>query len=383
MTAPEIKGWCPGALRPMQSGDGLLVRIRPPGGRLTARQATGIARASLAYGNGVIDLSSRANVQLRGVRDGAHEALVDDLRALGLVDDSIAAEAARNIVVTPFAKTGAQGTANLLAQKLAHSPALPGKFGFTVDIGPSPVLGAVSADVRLERDTAGGLIVRPDGHGFGKPVTPHTAVTEALALAAWFLTSGGAPGGRGRMARHLAQGAVLPAGFDRSPAAAQPPPGPGRLEHGWLVGFAFGQMQAETLAALVSTQRAIRVTPWRMLIVEGLADLPGLPGLITTPDEPLLHVTACTGVPGCLQAFGDTRRLARTLAPGIPQGNHLHISGCTKGCAHPGAAALTLVATLRGYDLIRGGTASDAPHLTGLPPHLIADALKDPDAPSL
>ncbi len=29
MTGWEIKGWCPGALRPMQSGDGLVVRIRP------------------------------------------------------------------------------------------------------------------------------------------------------------------------------------------------------------------------------------------------------------------------------------------------------------------------------------------------------------------
>ena len=35
MPAWEIKGWCPGALRPMQSGDGLVVRIRPPTGRLT------------------------------------------------------------------------------------------------------------------------------------------------------------------------------------------------------------------------------------------------------------------------------------------------------------------------------------------------------------
>ena len=35
----EIKGWCPSALRPMQSGDGLVVRVRPRGGRLSAEQA--------------------------------------------------------------------------------------------------------------------------------------------------------------------------------------------------------------------------------------------------------------------------------------------------------------------------------------------------------
>jgi precorrin-3B synthase len=366
----------------MQSGDGWLVRIRPPGGRLTAKQASGIAQASLAYGNGVIDLSSRANVQLRGIRDGTQGALVDDLRAQGLVDESVAAEAARNIVVTPFKEACAQGTASLLAQKLAHAPTLPGKFGFAVDIGPAPVLAAVPADIRLERDAAGGLIVRPDGHQFGKLATPYTVVTEALALAAWFLQSGGAPDGRGRMATHLAQGAVLPAGFDRAPAAALAPPLPGRLEQGWLVGFGFGQMRAETLAALVATQRAVRVTPWRMLIVEGLAVLPDLPGLITDPGDPLLRVTACTGAPGCPQAHGPTRDLARALAPQVGRG-HLHVSGCTKGCAHPQAAPVTLVATPQGYDLVRNGKAADAASLTDLSPNRIADYLKDPDAASL
>ena len=67
MTGYDIKGWCPGALRPMASGDGLVVRIRPHGGRLSAAQAAGIAAAALAHGNGEIDLSARANLQLRGI----------------------------------------------------------------------------------------------------------------------------------------------------------------------------------------------------------------------------------------------------------------------------------------------------------------------------
>ena len=45
MTGFAIKGWCPGALRPMQSGDGLVVRIRPRGGRLSPAQAVGHRRA--------------------------------------------------------------------------------------------------------------------------------------------------------------------------------------------------------------------------------------------------------------------------------------------------------------------------------------------------
>ncbi|MBL9045943.1 MAG: precorrin-3B synthase [Tabrizicola sp.] len=383
MSGFEIKGWCPGALRPMLSGDGWLVRIRPLGGRLTARQAAGIARASLHYGNGTIDLSARANLQLRGVRDDAHEALIADLRDLGLIDESPRVEAARNIIVTPFEKTGALGVAGLLAAKLAVSPPLPGKFGFAVDIGPNPVLSGTSADIRLERDESGGLILRPEGHPLGKPVTPYTAVSEALDLAEWFLASGGVTDGRGRMAAHLAKGAVLPAGFDRPPAASLPPPRPGPLEHAWMVGFAFGQIPAETLAALVATQRAVRVTPWRMLILEGLGEVPDVPGVITSPDDPLLNITACTGAPGCAQALGETRALARELVTRLPEDVHLHLSGCAKGCAHPSPAEITLTATGHGYDLIRNGTASDTPSQRNLSPQAIQDHLKAFHAPPL
>jgi len=82
--APQIKGWCPGALRPMVSGDGLVVRVRPFGGRLSPEQARGIAALAQSHGNGLIDLSSRANVQLRGVRQDTHAPLIDGLRDLGL-----------------------------------------------------------------------------------------------------------------------------------------------------------------------------------------------------------------------------------------------------------------------------------------------------------
>ena len=45
MNGFEIKGWCPSALRPMLSGDGLVVRLRPRGGRLSSAQAVGYRRA--------------------------------------------------------------------------------------------------------------------------------------------------------------------------------------------------------------------------------------------------------------------------------------------------------------------------------------------------
>ena len=44
----------------------------------------------------------------------------------------------------------------------------------------------------------------------------------------------------------------------------------------------------------------------------------------------------------------------------------LHVSGCSKSCAHRGPASLTLVGRDGRYDLIRNGSAADRPSLTGL-----------------
>ena len=120
-----------------------------------------------------------------------------------------------------------------------------------------------------------------------------------------------------------------------------------------------------------------------MLLIVGASELPAIPGLITDPADPILRITACTGAPGCPQALGDTRHLARQLAPHLPPGRTLHLSGCAKGCAHPGPADLTLTATGQAYDLIRNGTASATPSLIGLADQAILDHLKALHAPQL
>lgn len=373
MNKPQIKGWCPGALRPMLSGDGLLVRVRPHAGQLTPGQAAGIAALANRYGNGVLDLTTRANLQLRGVSPASHPALMNGLRDLGLVDTSPGAEARRNIVVAPFwsADDGTLQLATALSDALAtpDAPALPGKFGFAVDIGQQAFLRTASADIRIERGPCG-YAVRAEGFESGAAVAAIDAVPAAMALARWFLTNGGGTAGRGRMAS-LASHCVLPARFHSTdvfpPAAAAPQLG--QIAQGWLVGAEFGQFHATTLAAL-SKLGALRMTPWHMLLVEGATHAPDLAGLITQPNDPRLRVVACTGAPGCLQAAAATRPLARALAPHVPIGRLLHVAGCAKGCAHS-KAAVTLVATPAGFDLIRNGTASSPPDLFALPPETI------------
>ena len=371
MTAFAIKGWCPTALRPMLSGDGLVVRVRPHGGQLSAAQASGIADLATCYGNGLIDLTGRANLQIRGVSVEAHSSLIAELAQLGLTDADADLEAQRNILVAPFWVHGddTQRIAAELERALAERPLrLPHKFGFAVDCGATCVLAQAPADIRIERSATGGLIVRVDGAERGRAATRENAVEITLSLANWFMTSGGAKDGRGRMAAHLASGAKLPdtlAG-DTAPAEALPPPPPGRYPGGALVGLAFGQMQRATLKYISSLASALRLTPWRMILLEGLCNMPQYDGLVTEPDDPVLRVNACTGAPGCPEAKAETRLLAAALAPHIPKETRLHVSGCAKGCAHPSRSDVTLIGNEHGFDLVRHGTARDIPALRGL-----------------
>lgn len=371
MSAFEIKGWCPSALRPMPSGDGLVVRLRPRGGRLSSAQAAGIAELSVCHGNGLLDLTGRANLQIRGVSERSHEPLIEGLDRLGLVDANLQSETQRNILVTPFwaQGDGIQSLAAELERALAgRTLGLPEKFGFAVDCGERRVLARAPADIRVERGIDGGLVVRADGAEKGQAVTPGDAIDTALSLAAWFIASGAARDGRGRMAAHILGGATLPDALagQMTPVAASAPPAPGLCSGGALVGLAFGQMQSETLGHLATLAPGLRITPWRMVLLEDLREMPRHDGLVTHASDPLLRVVACTGAPACPEARAETRALAAALAPHLPAGERLHVSGCAKGCAHPGPAAITLVGTADGFDVVRNGSPRDIPAMREL-----------------
>jgi len=371
MSTFAVKGWCPSALRPMPSGDGLVVRLRPRGGRLSAKQAAGIAELSQRHGNGVLDLTGRANLQIRGVSEASHAALIEGLDRLGLVDAELQSETQRNVLVAPFWRD-ADDTPSMAAElerALAkRSLGLPEKFGFAIDCGESRVLAQAPADIRIERGVDGSLILRADGASRGRKIAREAMIPCALALAEWFVASGGANERRGRMTAHLAAGAKLPAALagETQPGPELPPPKPQLCTVGPLVGLAFGQLRGETLAHLAGLAPGLRLTPWRMLLVEGLRAMPEYEGLVTEADDPVLRVVACTGAPICPQAFAKTRELAAALAPHVAPDLTLHVSGCAKGCAHPATAALTLVGTADGLDLVRDGTARDVPMMRGI-----------------
>jgi precorrin-3B synthase len=376
MSAPQVRGWCPGALRPMLSGDGLVVRVRPPMGRLTPRQATGLAGLAAAWGNGHVQLTRRAAIQVRGVTAEGLALLHAGLAALGLLDPSMPpeAEGRLNIMLTPFASGAGSGDAAAIWAELAaalsapDAPPLPAKFGFAIDCAAGGCdLTEDSADVRVETCGAG-LMVRADGAARGLAVADAgAAVAAAIALARWFVASGGVGAdGRGRMREHLARGARLPPALagEAAPRRADP------ARRDGLVHLAFGHARAECLAVLAAlcTGDGLRLTPWRALHLDPAPDAQALspfPDLFTDPADPRARVFACVGAPGCAQAAGDTRGLATRIAAALPRGatGVVHVAGCAKGCAHPEAADLTLVARAGGTYARGRGTTADHPAL--------------------
>jgi precorrin-3B synthase len=183
------RGWCPGTLRPMLTGDGLLVRLHPPGNALTPDQLAYVAELASRHGNGQIEISGRGNLQLRGIREEAHPVLVDDLFAAGLVDEAGGDGPNRLVLTSPLAGSAADELldAAALAETIERTGrsigGLPAKFLIVVDGGGALALDGFAADLRIRATSAETVAFRlPHGLWFG-PV----ALDEASTLTARLL----------------------------------------------------------------------------------------------------------------------------------------------------------------------------------------------------
>ena len=370
MTAPltngVVKGWCPDAWRPMMAGDGLLVRVRPPLGRLTRVQALGLCEAATRHGNGQIDATTRANLQIRGVQEDSWRPLIDALLDLALIEPDPVREARANILVALEWCVGddTHRVVEELRARLSELPDLPGKVGFAIDAGPTPVLRDAPADFRIERAMSGSLILRADGRDLGIPLSHGTEVDRLIALAHWFVDSGGRA--NKRMARH---DALLPEWVTATtpPAFAATALEPGPHPLGMALGLPFGRIAATALTRLLEAEPicAIRMTPWHVVICEADGPFQANPAeFITDPSSPVLHADACVGAPACPQATVETRALAHRLAPHVA--GSLHVSGCAKGCARAAPADIVLTGRKGRYDLAYAARAGSLPAVRGL-----------------
>ncbi|KMO19364.1 hypothetical protein [Methylobacterium platani] len=417
VTPAPRRGWCPGLARPMPTGDGLLVRLHPVAGRLTADQARAAARAAREGGNGHLDVTARGNLQIRGVTAESHARVVAILADSGLGDVRQDGGPQRLTLSGPLA--GAECLAVVAAVEAIGREAigLPAKALVAVE-DEAGGLGPVEADLwvrairafpspadlglarnRLGRGRRAAVIPEspgPNGAEILEARGEHTFPPLQLALATpsgplWLapmtapvalaalrtLLDGLATSGARRMrALTDAQRDALLADFTpgEAPPAATPLP-TGLHGRTLLADFPFGRSDPALLDRLagwsethgdgqlsLTPSRGIALTSRDVSTAQALRDEARRAGLIVDPADPRRAVAACPGAPACASggtpAQADAARLAAAFAPFARAGATAHLSGCPKGCAHPGPAALTLVGRPDGrYGVVQQGHA--------------------------
>ncbi len=368
---------CPGALQTHAAADGALARVRVPGGILTAAQLLVLSGAARELGDGALELTSRGNVQLRGLRPGSEADLGERLAAAGLLP-SATHETARNVLASVL--SGRVGglldvrswvpafDAGLCADpRLA---ALPGRFLAAFDDGRGDVagLGADVALLALDERTVALLLAGTDT---GLRTGRDGAVDLALAATSAFLDERAAQGGTAWRVGDLADGPgriAAALGGPRAeplPVPTAPVTGPaGALVQtdgrtALVAVVPLGRLTARQAELLAGTAGGVlQLTPWRSVAVPDLA-FPGpaaealaAAGLELDPASAWLRVTACAGLPGCAKSLADVRADATAAVRGgsLPAGGaRQHWVGCERRCGRPAGQVVDVVATPAGY----------------------------------
>jgi len=369
---------CPGVLRLAEAADGYLARIRLPGGLIGAGQMRVLARLAAELGDGRAELTSRGNVQLRGLAADVAGPLTDQLAGAGLFP-SPEHDRVRNVLASPLA--GLDGGPDLtpivqaLDAALCARPrlaGLPGRFLFAVDDGHGDVAGLgadVVAQVRVDGAAVNGLAVR--GAATDHPAAADV-VTVMLACAEAFLDIRAAEGDTAWRITDLADGAerirtavaarLGLAAAEQPPACSAVPARPvgivGSDGTAVVLLAPLGRLTADQLTWLADRVggRPARITPWRSVVLPDVPDATGLIrdaaglGFGVDAASPWLRVTACAGRPRCASALADVQADAAAFAARWPD-RIVHVSGCARHCGRPLATEVDVTATTEGYDV--------------------------------
>jgi precorrin-3B synthase len=155
----QRRGGCPGLSAPMQTGDGLLVRLTPIG-TMPLDAFAELCAATRQHGNGIVEITARGNIQVRGLSPASAPRFAAAIAALGIV----AADGVP-VLSDPLAGLDPEELidAGALAADLRHALAqsslaarLGAKVSVAIDGGRLLTLDAVAADVRLRAERTDG-----------------------------------------------------------------------------------------------------------------------------------------------------------------------------------------------------------------------------------
>ena len=389
---------CPGLLRIVPALDGGICRVKLAGGVLNSQQARAIAEAAERCASGVLELTNRSNLQIRGVLPSQQAELIERLLAADLGPSNPGADDVRNLLLSPAAGLDPQALldarplAAALLDLLQTTPALHGlsaKFAIQLDGGEALAMLAHPHDIWLSAlpgtpaRLAFGLAGCPSDQPLGM-VNVEQAVPLVEQLLRLFLDLAGNEHSRMRQllsvipAHQLLQQLhtrlpftvqAAPADWQRKPVSPRAPMGiyPQQQAGLYMVAAAsrLGRIDAAQLKILAELAEhcgdaSMRLTPWQGLLLpnipEPLADnllhkLVEL-GLLIDAQEPLSNLIACTGSAACGKGLADSKADALRLAERLRASTarpQVHLSACPRSCAAAHTAPFTLLASSAGH----------------------------------
>ena len=184
MNAKSRRLACPSLTTPMETGDGFLARLVPTGATIGLKAFGDLCVAARAYGNGIIEVTARGSIQVRGLKPNTIAAFAETVRALDIAAEGVP------ITIDPLAGLESNGAIDALILSDALRTRLVGER-FTAQLGPKVSvvidgaralhLDQLPADIRLRSETTAGESWVSLALG-GVGATPVGAIPPRLAL---------------------------------------------------------------------------------------------------------------------------------------------------------------------------------------------------------
>jgi ferredoxin-nitrite reductase len=390
---------CPGLFYATPARDGILSRIRIPGGIINSQQGHAIAQFAEEFGEGYVHLTNRANLQIRKTQGITPEVLTT-LQKVGLAATLTEVDHLRNIMASPTAGIDSlelidtRPLVRELDTYICGHPELKGlspKFSVAFDGG-----GAVSIceqkneivfrAIALENNIYFQLIL---GDATNILLKPKECLSVVIAIAQVYLDNVDQTLPRKPRLKHLLQDKgvewylqqaerYLPFSLlKRSKPTLDQSVNSQKYHHLGVhpqrqAGFSYigiilplGQLLTKQLHSLTDLAQTygsgtLRLTPWQNLLISDIPhssiphvkdEIEGL-GLHWNANHIQSSLVACTGKTGCASSATDTKGQALALADYLNKHITLdvpvkiHFSGCAKSCAYHGKSDITLLGTL-------------------------------------
>lgn len=387
--------FCPGILHAVPAKDGMLIRIRIPGGIIEPRHLSAVASLSSAFGGGHVEITSRSNLQLRAIQEFHLPEIAAALESVELLP-SRQHDRVRNICTSPLAGLGPEelDTRSLVRELDTRLIAdydfldLHPKFSFGI-YGSSQLFSREQDDVAL-RAVPGSRSSRQvlfqlflSGTDTGYAVSLDDAVDCLLKAARSCILLAKQYGvpvrGKGllstsRMMESILQplSSLLTPSLNpglRSTVMFSPLGVYAAIQHGQtniIPTIPLGRLtsqQAQRLSELaVESEADLRLAPWRGVVLGAVppgrtaavvAQLSSV-GLYIDGRSGFQGIAACAGLGGCEASLADARTDAAMLARHLARqtvlpGWTVNFSGCEKQCAMRKGATIELIGIQSGY----------------------------------